>query len=272
MADTRIDLIKDIEKRMTALGYENFNELYNQEHDLKSLKELKRRLMDEAKALREFKKEKTRLTKDLKSLLIKLNKVYRKDLYIYNGIYSIPGVISQESLKGKFIIKIKDEFEECMKEILFKNETNELIFIRDISELKSLVEENLEDKDIILSRAKESGVIEVCDEEKTNSLVLKMNDELELIKNNTELFISLFINDEEEPDIINMKKKFSIKYKDFPEIEGNIQLFPFYTEKDKPYIEFMSDEFEDNGSVKLYYAIFHIDYSYFDIFSKIYYF
>ena len=58
-----------------------------------------------------------------------MNKVYRKDLYIYNGIFAIPGVISDESLKGQFILKIKEEYHECLKEILFKNDSNENSFI-----------------------------------------------------------------------------------------------------------------------------------------------
>ena len=57
MAISIEELVADIEKRMTVLGYENFDELYNQDHDDKSLKLLKRRLMDEAKLARENKKE-----------------------------------------------------------------------------------------------------------------------------------------------------------------------------------------------------------------------
>lgn len=272
MAISIEELVADIEKRMIALGYEDFEELYNQDHDDKSLKLLKRRLMDEAKLARENKKERTRLTKSLREVIVKLSKIYKKDLYIYNGIYVVPGKISEESLKGKFLVSIKTEYIEPIKSILFKKESNEVIFIRDISDFKTIIDDNIEDKDVILSRAKEAGIIDEFDEEKTNSFMDKLKDELESINTDRDEFIPLDIDISNNPDILSLKRIFHIKYKDFPDIEGNIQLFPFFTEKETPYIEFMSDEFNNNGNIKLYYARFHVDYTYFDIYFKIYYF
>lgn len=272
MAISLAELVSDIEKRMVALGYEDLEELHNPDHDEKSLKLLKRRLMDEAKLARENKKERTRLTKALREVVVKLSKIYKKDLYIYNGVYVIPGKVSEESLKGKFLVSIKDEYLEPIKTILFKKESNTVIFIRDISEFKNIIDENIEDKDIILARAKETHIIDEFDEDKSNSFMDKLKDELESISSDRESFIPLDIDVSNNPEILSFKKIFHIKYKDFPDIEGNIQLFPFFTEKDTPYIEFMSDEFNNNGNIKLYYARFHVDYTYFDIYFKIYYF
>lgn len=272
MADTINDLILDIEKRMSNLGYTDFGILHNKNHDLKTLKELKRKIMDEARDARDAKKERSKLPKALREVIVKLSKVYKKDLYIYNGVYSIPGIISDDSLKGKFLIKIKEEYQESIKDILFNDNENTLIFIRDISELKNIIDENLENKDGILPSAKERGVIEICDEDKSKPILEKMNNELDTISEINHMFIPLKIDEDSDPDIVSLKKIFEIRYKNLPSIECNIQLFPFYTEKEKPFIEYMSMEFTANGNVNLYYAIFHIDYLYFDIFLKIYYF
>lgn len=271
MAVTVADLLADIEKRMIALGYEDFEELYSQDHDIQSLKELKRKLMDDAKALREEKRIKTRWTKELRDVLVKLSKVYKKDFYIYNGSIVIPGKISEEALKGKFILTIKDEFKECIKRILFTNEENRMIFIRDLSEFKSLIDEFLDCEGAILSVGVERQIIEVCDLNKTLLVKDKMDIELESIKKDSEKFIILEIDDS-DVDIINTKKLFKMNYEGYPPIEGNIQLFPFYNEKEKPVVEFMCGDFEKRGLITLYYARFHVDYQYFDIYFKIYFF
>lgn len=271
MAVTVSELLEDIEKRMIALGYEDFNDLYSQDHDIKSLKEIKRKLMDDAKALREEKKEKTRWTKELRDVLVKLSKVYKKDFYIYNGSIAIPGKISEESLKGKFILTIKEEYTYCIKRILFENKENTVIFIRDLSELKNIIDENLENESAILPSAVENKIIDVYDVNRTLMVKDKMDTELNAIMEDSEDFIELQI-DEKDPDIFNMKKIFEMKYKDFPPIEGNIQLFPFYNEKEKPSIEFMCGDFVSKGSIHLYYARYHVDYNYFDIYFKIYFF
>ena len=271
MAVTVEDLLADIEKRMVALGYEDFEELYSQDHDIQSLKELKRKLMDDAKALREEKKLKTRWTKELRDVLVKLSKVYKKDFYIYNGSIVIPGKISQESLKGKFILTIKDEFQECIKRILFNDEENRMIFIRELSEFKSLIDEFLECEEAILTAGVERSIIEVCDINKTLLVKDKMDIELESIKLDSEKFKPLEIDDT-DVDIISTKKLFEMKYDGYPPIEGNIQLFPFYNEKDRPDVEFMCGDFEKRGLITLYYARFHVDYQYFDIYFKIYFF
>ena len=271
MAVTVEDLIADIEKRMKDLGYEDFENLYSPDHDLQSLKQLKRKIMDEAKALRDEKKERSKHTKALRDFLVKISKVYKKDMYIYNGVFVIPGKISEESLKGRFILSVKEEFQISIKNVLFPDSENKVIFIRDLSELKNIIDENIENKDIILPRAEELKIIDVYDYIKTSIIKDKMDSELQMIQSDSELFEPLVI-DESDPDVLNLKKIFNIEYKDFPPIEANIQLFPFYAEKEKPFIEFMCGNFENKGRTKLYYARFHVDYTYFDIYFKIYFF
>lgn len=271
MAITEKDLIADIEKRMVALGYEDLEELYSPDHDIKSLKDLKRRLMDEAKEAKEQKKERTKYTKEFRNLFVKLTKVYRKDFYIYNGTYAIPGKISEESLKGKFILSIKEQYRRCVNEILFPDNENTILFIKDISEIKNVVDEFIEEKDKILPACLERGLIQKLSEEKFNEIKDKITTELDKIQQETEFFIPVEV-DLSDPEVISLKKIFKMQYKDFPPIEGNIQLFPFFTENDKPFIEFMSEEFDNGGGTKLYYARFHIDYTIFDIYFKIYYF
>lgn len=265
------DLIEDIKKRMTALGYENLEELYSPDHDMKSLKELKRRLMDEAKNLRDLKKEKTRATKELRNILVKFTKLYRKDFYIYNGQFAIPGPISEESLKGKFIVSIKEEFLPTIKEILFPDNENTLLFISDVSEVKNVIDNFLDQKDLVLPTCVERGFITKIAGDKYEFIIKSIHDEFEMIQDERDDFIPCII-EENDPEVISLKKIFKIQYKDFPPIEGNIQLFPFFTEAERPYIEFMSKEFDNGEKMKLYFARFHLDYILFDIYFKIYYF
>ena len=270
MAITFEDLQLDCEKRMVALGYEDLEELYSPDHDIKSLRMLKRRLMDEAKEKRELKKEQMHHPSNLKNTLIKLSKLYKKDFYVYNGIFILPGKISQESLKGKFLIVLKEEFVDSIKQTLFKEEKNTILYIKDVGELKTLVEENITNKDEIYQISLDRQIIEDVTD-KQSQLVKKIETELESIKHDSEYFVPVNIDTDDE-QIISVKKIFCLKYKDFPNIECNIQLFPFFTEKERPTIEFMSDDFESNRGVKLYYARFHEDYEYFNIYFTIYYF
>lgn len=262
------DLIQDIEKRMIALGYEDFEELHNLDHDAKSLAVLKRRLMDEAREMRELKKQKSRIPKGLKDILSKLTKIYKNDLYIYNARFVIPGNTSQESLKGRFIVTMKDEYVEFM-ETICPHDT--MIYIKDISELKKLVDAFPTMAEAIYPNGLETKIIQI-ETNRLESLKEKMNEELEYIKIDTEHFIPLIIDDENDPEIITLKKKFDIQFKEYPNIEANIQLFPLYTEKEKPFIEFMSDFYNQNSGITLYYARFHMSHTFFDTYFKILYF
>lgn len=271
MADTIESLKEDIEKRMVALGYEDFEELHSPDHDLKSLKELKRRIMDEAKELKEKKKELTKDTKAFRDFLVKLTKIYRKDFYLYNGTFLIPGKISTESLKGKYLLKVKEDLIPLIQSILQSEGKNEMLYIPDIALLKNLVDELIERKELIRKTAEDSQTLIVVPEEKTTSLLQHMNEELEHLKKDSNEFLPLEIDLSDE-EILSIKKIFPIQYKDYPKIEVNVQVFPFFTEKTQNFMEFMCGKVENSGLVKIYYAWIHIDHEYFDIYFKLYYF
>lgn len=272
MADTIGSLIEDIEKRMVDLGYEDFELLAGPDHDLKSLKELKRQLMNEKKQRQLEKKEKTKNTNGLRDLLVKISKVFRKDFYIYNGIYIIPGELSKDNLKGSYLLRLQDEFSVYMKKILFKEPVNTIIFVSDISLLKGVIDENICDESKVLQEALDKNIIRVEDKDSYNEIYTFLKEEIKSIEKDSNDFISCEINVDDDPEIISRKKLFLIQYKNLPPIEGNIQLFPFFTEKEETPIEFMTNIMEESENMNIYYGRFHITYSYFDIYIKLTYF
>lgn len=266
------ELYADIEKRMIALGYEDFGELISQDHDINSLKLLKRRLMDEVKERRELKKERTKNTKMLRDFVVKVSRIFKKDMYIYNGIYVIPGIISQEDLKGKILLKINDEYIECVKKVLFPEEENKILYIPDISSIKALIDEFMEEEIRILLTGIERESIKNIEGDKYKKIHSSLFEELDKIAVDSNHFIPITF-DYDDPDIIGLKKIFEIQYKDLPSIEVNLQLFPFVLESKPDYIELMSDVFfEKENEMTIYYARFKIEFGYFEIHMKIYYF
>lgn len=284
MAVTYETLITDIQKRMARLGYDDLEELAGPDHDIQSLKELKKRLMQEEKDLKSTKKELTKDTKAMRDFLVKVSRIMKDDFYINKEGIIIPGKKTESEMKGKFTLESRPEYIMTINLILFStysvsgttligNESeHDLVYCRDISELKGLMDEFPDKKEAILDTAIKRGIVRIVDNPEYSHKIQQIEKEMSDIKAVSDDFISVPINTDDE-EIFSIKKMFSIQYKDFPEMDVNIQLFPYINDKGFDFAEFMTGIFyEKKGETTLYYTRVHISFSYFDIHIQYLYF
>lgn len=267
------ELIEDIEKRMIDLGYEDLEELASPDHDVKSLMALKRRLMDEKKERQSNKKKLVENTKPFRNLLVKISRVFKKDFYICNGTFCIPGKLSGKEAKGTFVV-IDSIYKDNISAILKPDTDKEftVYYIKDVSEFKVIVDEFIEDENNIFTAALERGCAYLVDDIEATNKSMSIVDTLSDIDNDSDAFKTITVNMSDR-DIVDIKKRISIKYEDYPEMEVNLTMFPYCVVNDDGTlnVDYMSGIYEESNNSNIYYARFRIFTEELTIYLKKYY-
>lgn len=268
------ELIEDIEKRMIDLGYEDLEEFASPDHDVKSLMALKRRLMDEKKERQSNKKKLVENTKPFRNLLVKISRVFKKDFYICNGTFCIPGKLSGKEAKGTFVV-IDSIYKDNISAILKPDTDKEftVYYIKDVSEFKVIVDEFIEDENNIFTVALERGCAYLVDDIEATNKGMSIVDILDDIDKDSDKFktISIDLNDH---DIIDIKKRISIKYsEDYPAMEINLSMFPYCNVNEDGIlnVDYMSGIYETSDNSNIYYVRFKIFTDELTIYLKKYY-
>ena len=81
----------------------------------------------------------------LRDLLVKLTRVFKKDMYIYKGKYCIAGPETDEEAIGVIVCTLEPQYEAVVKsEVIDKQDTNSQLILMNLTEAKTAIDAGIE--------------------------------------------------------------------------------------------------------------------------------
>lgn len=223
--------------------------------------------------LKMAKKEKTQLQrqekkkiKDTRDFLVKLSRIFKEDLFIYNGLYIYPGKNSSDNLVGEYLLEISDDYKNLILENVCDGNKEDIFYIPSVLESKVALDSDNPHKSLLSTiKTIKRGSLEYDD---IQNHIKEILADIDL---DTDLYITLPLLD--DPEIFSLKKIFSLKYENYKPVELNIDLLPMVTSETINEVEFCCGEYPTlSGNFPVYYVRFKIPSQYFHILTKYFYF
>lgn len=200
-------------------------------------------------------------------LIVKMKRVFSKDIYILSGRWVVGGELSDMNNAGVFILDIEPEYQKVMQGVFqIRPESKSIIYISDISWVKTTT--TVEEYD--------QFSIHILDDQTSENLMKeKFQPLLDIIESDISYHPFQFSKEKEENE-----QKMSLLFKDqvivplhdpnevTPYILIGKTMFPGVSEKESRNLAFAMMEYDTNGKEPIYEFLISYQFTHYQMFGQ----